>query len=100
MARAAQRCEELGIKTALALLHMGIDATDTNYKPGVIFNAPEIDAMVSMGSPTTFFKLPPVDRVIGPPSVPQVSRELTKGIRNVKGSLSQIGNSKATAVKY
>lgn len=100
MARAAQRCEELGIKTALALLHMGIDTTDTNYLPGVIFNAPEVDAMVSMGAPVGVFKLPPVERVIGPPSVPQVSGELTKAMRNVKGCLSQIGNSKMTAVKY
>ncbi len=100
MARAAQRCEELGIKTAIALLHMGIDATDTNYKPGVIFNVPEVDAMVSMGAPVGTFKLPPVERVIGPPSVPQVSGEIIKGIRNVKGSLSQIGNSRVTAVKY
>jgi sarcosine reductase len=100
MARAAQRCEELGIKTAMALLHMGLDTTDTDYRPGVIFNVPEVDAMISMGAPVGVLKLPPVDRLIGPPSVPHVSGEITKAIRNVKGSLSQIGNSRMTAVKY
>jgi sarcosine reductase len=100
MARTAQRCEELGIKTALALLHMGIDTTDTNYQPSVIFNAPEVNAMVSMGAPIGAFKLLPVNRIIGPPATPQVSGEIVKGIRNIKGSLSQVGNSRVTAAKY
>jgi hypothetical protein len=56
--------------------------------------------MVSMGAPVGTFRLPPVDRVIGPPCTPQVSGELVKGIRNIKGSLSQIGNSRVTAAKY
>jgi sarcosine reductase len=100
MAKAAQRCEQLGIKTALALLHMGLDTTDTNLKPGVIFNAPEIDAMVSMGAPTGTLKLLPVERVIGPPATPQLCREMTVAIRSIRGSLSQVGNSRITAVKY
>jgi glycine reductase complex component B subunit alpha and beta len=100
LAKTAQRCEQLGIKTALALLHMGLDTTDTNLKPGVIFNAPEIDAMVSMGAPTEILTLPPVERVIGPPSTPQVYGEIVKIVRSIKGSLSQVGNSKVTAVKY
>jgi hypothetical protein len=100
MAKAAQRCEQLGIKTALALLHMGLDTTDTNLKPGVIFNAPEIDAMVSMGAPTGTLNLPPVERVIGPPATPQLWGEMTVAIRSIRGSLSQVGNSRITAVKY
>ena len=100
MARTAQRCEQLGIKTTLALLHMGIDTTDTNPKPSVIFNAPEIDAMISMGLPVQNINLPSMDTIIGPAAAPQAKGEMMKSVRNIKGSLSQIGSSRVKAVKY
>jgi sarcosine reductase len=103
MARIAQRCEELGIKTALALLHMGIDTTDTSPKPSVIFNLPEVDAMVSMGAPTETITLPPAERVIGIPDnldIPELSREMVRQLYLIRGSMSQLGNSRMTAVRY
>ncbi len=96
MARMAQRCEELGVKTALAFLHMGIDATDISPKPASIFNAPEIDAMVSMGAPVGLnVTLPEPERVIG-----AASGEPPRQFRQVKGAMSQIGASRMMAVRY
>ncbi len=98
MARTAQRCEELGVRTALAFLHMGIDTTDISPKPATIFNAPEIDAMVSMGAPVGLgISLPVPDRVIG--GEPDKG-EPSRGMRQVKGAMSQIGASKLVAVRY
>lgn len=98
MARMAQRCEELGVKTALAFLHMGIDATDISPKPATIFNAPEIDAMVSMGAPVGLdMNLPAPERVIGGG---EATGELARRFRQVKGAMSQIGASRMMAVRY
>jgi len=98
MARTAQRCEELGVKTALGFLHMGIDTTDISPKPATIFNAPEIDAMVSMGAPVGLnLSLPRPERVIG--DVPE-SGHAVRQPRQVKGAMSQIGATKLMAVRY
>jgi uncharacterized protein YbjT (DUF2867 family) len=45
MARTAQRCEQLGIKTAIAMLHMGADFKDAKYGASTIFSMPEVDAI-------------------------------------------------------
>ena len=100
MARTAQRCEQLGIKTAIALMHMGIDITDISLKPSVIFNMPEVDAMVSMGASVGTLMLPPMEKVIGCYTESKVFGELRRGIGSIKGSLSQLGNSRLFAVRY
>jgi len=100
MARTAQRCEELGVRTVLAFLHMGIDATDTSPKPATIFNAPEIDAMVSMGAPVGNINVPAPDRVVGVPDGLKTEIASDKALRQVKGALSQLGNSRLVAVRY
>lgn len=100
MARTAQRCEELGIKTALAFLHMGIDTTDTSPKPTTIFNAPEIDAMVSLGAPVGNITVPAPERVLGIPGGLKVTGEAVKQLRQIKGAFSQIGNTSLLAVRY
>jgi sarcosine reductase len=100
MARTAQRCEELGIRTALAFLHMGIDTTDISPRPATIFNAPEIDAMVSMGAPIGGTPLPAPERIIGVPGGLKGGGEATKQLRQVKGAFSQVGSSRLMAVRY
>jgi sarcosine reductase len=100
MARTAQRCEQLGIKTGLALLHMGIDPTDISPKPSVIFTIPEIDAMVSLGAPMGTVTLPAMEKVIGHCAEPKINGELPARINSIKGSLSQLGNSRLFAVRY
>jgi glycine reductase len=104
MARTAQRCEQLGVKTAIAMLHMGADIRDAKYGASTIFSIPEADAIVSMGYPFMELTLPPVERVIGRPSPvndgPAVDGELVRAIRWIKGSQCQLGSSKLTAVRY
>ncbi|MFC1891150.1 glycine/sarcosine/betaine reductase component B subunit [Thermodesulfobacteriota bacterium] len=102
MARTAQKCEQLGIKTTIAMLHMGADISDAKYGASTIFNMPEVDAIVSMGIPFMELKLPPVDRIIGRPgsSESPVSGEIVRAIRWIKGSQCQIGGSRLKAVRY
>ncbi len=101
MMRTAQRCEQLGIKTALAFLHMGIDVTDPNPNPTTLFYAPEVDAMVSMGAPVKTLKLPRAARIIGEhKGIGRMDEEMEWPIRHIRGSLSQLGNSYWKAVRY
>jgi sarcosine reductase len=104
MARTAQRCEQLGIKTAIAMLHMGADISDTKYGAATIFSMPEVDAIVSMGVPFMELPLPAVDRIIGRPDAssegPPIDGEIVRAIRWIKGSQCQLGSSRLRAVRY
>jgi sarcosine reductase len=104
MARTAQRCEQLGMKTAIAMLHMGADISDAKYGAVTIFSMPEVDAIVSMGGPFMELTLPAVDRVVGRPGLshggPPINGEMVRAIRWVKGSQCQLGSSKLKAVRY
>ena len=103
MARTAQRCEELGIKTALALMHQGIDASEITLKASTVFsNVPQVDAMVSMGASTAspMLTLPPAEKVIGTLEGSQIGKELQRPASDIKGSFSQLGDSRLMAVRY
>ena len=104
MARTAQRCEQLGIKTTIAMLHMGADFKDAKYGASTIFSMPEVDAIVSMGVPYTELTFPPVERVIGGPASLskdlEVKGQFVQWLGSIKGSLCQLGSSKLTAVRY
>jgi glycine reductase len=104
MARTAQRCEQVGIKTAIAMLHMGADFKDAKYGASTIFSMPEVDAIVSMGVPYMDLTLPPVERIIGRPgSSPQdqpIEGDRISWLGSIKGALCQMGSSKLTAVRY
>jgi glycine reductase len=104
MARTAQRCEQLGIKTAIAMMHFGADMSDARYGAFTIFSMPEVDAIVSMGMPFMELTLPPVERVIGRPGLspegPLIDGKIVRPIRWIKGSQCQLGSSKLTAVRY
>lgn len=104
MARTAQRCEQLGIKTAIAMLHMGADFKDAKFGASTIFSMPEVDAIVSMGFPFSNLVLPPMERVIGSSGavwdgVPPEG-EITKPLGSIYGSMCQFGGTKLTAVRY
>ena len=101
MALTAQRCEELGVRTSLALVHYptvlsGGDST-------VLFNVPEVDAIVSLGTPHALITLPPVERVIGKPmdlpEGPLAGGEIKTTLHTVRGVISQIANSALIAVQ-
>jgi glycine reductase len=104
MARTAQRCEQLGVKTALAMLHMGADISDAKYGASTIFSMPEVDAIVSMGYPFMELTLPAVEKIIGRPGPatdgPAIDGEMVRAIRWIKGSQCQLGSSRLTAVRY
>jgi len=104
MARTAQRCEQLGIKTAIAMLHMGADISDAKYGAMTIFSMPEVDAIVSMGVPFIELELPAVDRIIGRPDPsqegPSIQEGMVRSIRWIKGSQCQLGSSRLKAVRY
>jgi len=104
MARTAQRCEQLGIKTAIAMLHMGADISDARFGASTIFSMPEVDAIVSMGMPFMEVTLPPVESIIGRPGSspegPPVNSEMVRAIRWIKGSQCQLGSSRLKAVRY
>jgi len=104
MARTAQRCEQLGIRTAIAMLHLGADIKDTKYGAVTIFSMPEVDAIVSMGVPFMEFTFPAVDRIIGGSRLSQggqpVQGEMVRALRWVNGSLCQLGSAKQKAVRY
>ena len=104
LAYTARSCERLGIKTAVAMLHMGADIHDAKYGASTIFDFPEVDALVSMGMPFMELALPGVDRIIGRPGSPRgpegIDGEIVRAARWIKGALCQLGSSKLRAIRY
>ena len=104
LARTAQRCEQLGIKTAIAMLHMGADIRDIKYGATTIFNLPEVDAIVSMGVPAVKRTFPPADRIIGISDEPlensPMRGEVVQELDRIKGAFCQHGSTKWRAVRY
>ncbi len=102
LARTAQLCERLGIKTAIAMLHMAADISDPRYGAATIFNMPEVDAIVSMGIPFMRLALPAVDKVIGraAPGAQPADGEMVRATNYIRGTHCQLGGSRLTAVRY
>jgi glycine reductase complex component B subunit alpha and beta len=101
MALVAEQCEHLGIKTTLGLWHIPTDVKDT--KGGVtMFNMPELNAIVSMGTPWQEVKLPPMERIIGSridrPHEPSIHGEMNRMLRWIRGAQDQLGSNSLTAV--
>ena len=100
LARTAQRCEGLGIRTALAVLHLAADV----YGGVTLFNMPEVDAIVSLGVPSTRLTLPPVARIIGrrhdAPGFPAIDGEIVRTETAIRGAQCQLGGLRLRAVRY
>jgi glycine reductase len=101
LALVARRCEQLGIKTTLGLWHIPVDVSDT--RGGLtMFNMPELDAIVSMGTPWQNVLLPEMERVIGSPvnlpDEPPVQGELKRALRWIRGAQDQLGSNHVSAV--
>ena len=96
----AQRCEQLGIKTALAVLHMAADM----YGAATLFNMAEVDAVVSLGVSNTSFTLPAPHRIIGRthavPGLPPIDGVIVRTENNIKGGQCQVGSHRLRAVRY
>jgi sarcosine reductase len=102
-ARMAERCEELGMKTAYAMFLHGADQSDASLGADTLFNMRGVDAIVNMGTTYMKHKLPAVDRVIGdsmllPGGIP-ISGNIEVTVSAIKGALSQLGYSRITAVR-
>jgi glycine reductase len=106
MALIAQRCEQLGVKTTLSMWAVPADVNDA--RGGItMFNMPELDALVSMGTPWENLTLPPVERTIGvsvdAPDAPEAAPAdgaLSLMIRWIKGAQDQLGRSRLRAEIY
>lgn len=103
MALIAQRCEQLGVKTTLAMWAIPVDINDA--LGGItMFDMPELDAIVSMGTPWEKVSLPPMERVVGVPveveGAPPVNGELFPMLRWIKGAQDQLGSSRLRAFIY
>jgi glycine reductase len=100
MARTAQRCEQLGIKTALAVLHMAADM----YGAATLFNMAEVDAVVSLGVTNTSFTLPAPRRILGRAHVvaglPPIDGVIVRTENSIKGGQCQVGSHRLRAFRY
>ena len=103
MALVAQRCEQLGIKTSLALWHIPLDVSDPRTGM-MMFNMPELNAIVSMGTPWEKVTLPLMERIIGTPvsvgEAPPINGEMVRMFRWIRGAQDQLGSGKLSAVLY
>ncbi len=105
LSQTARRCEELGIKTTIALVPMTADVRDPRSEASIIFNMPELNAIVSMGNPSVApLELPAVGNVIGRavpmPNGSPISDAHIRRSASIKGILCQMGGSKFKAVRY
>jgi glycine reductase complex component B subunit alpha and beta len=104
MAKTAQRCEQLGIRTCLAVLHMAADMSDAKHDAATLFNMPEVDAIVSLGVPHSRMAIPTVDRLLGRglpvEGAPPIDSATTRGEGDIAGVHCQVGTSPIRAVRY
>lgn len=103
-ARTAEKCEQLGMRTAYAMFLHGADQSDAGLGADTLFNMPGVDAIVNMGTTYMKHQLPAVERVIGEGGTLAAGATADGGIEltvaSIKGALSQLGYSKITAVRH
>jgi hypothetical protein len=96
----AERCEELGVRTALIVWETaGPSAADED---ATLFNAPSLDAIVSLGSSGFELELGQVERVIAPePGVAEEFRgAVTVPALSLVGAIDHLGSSRLMAARY
>ncbi|HUZ78980.1 MAG TPA: glycine/sarcosine/betaine reductase component B subunit [Chloroflexota bacterium] len=95
MALVAERCEELGVKTAM-LVSIAGEGQDS-----ALFNSPALDAIVSAATVGTV-ALEPTERVIaGSPALAEVAQgAMTVGAGRFVGSVDHLGAGRLTSARY
>jgi glycine reductase len=103
-ARTAEKCEQLGVKTAYAMFLHGADQSDSGLGADTLFNMPAVDAIVNMGTTYMKHKLPAVEKVIGGvetlPGGVALDGDIEVAVAAIKGALSQLGYSRIMAVRH
>lgn len=92
LAQTAELCEKLGVKTVVCNSIIGNTADES-----IVFNAPDVDAIVSMGSLGSFIELPRVDKIIGNSlqfGDKQANDNITIPTSLLNGTMNAIGASK------
>lgn len=104
IASMAKRCEDLGIKTAIAISHIPADIRDVEFGGITLFNFEQVNAIVSMGTPWEKLTLPPMEKVIGKafntPQAPYVGGEIERMVRWIRGAQDQLGYTKLIVSQY
>lgn len=99
LSETARLLENMGIKTAVQVTDL---ARDHRVESALLFNFPEVDAIVSIGGNDTAWDLPRVERVIA--ASPEMTELLTGPLRieslNVVGVANQQGASRLRSAIY
>ena len=98
MANIAERCEELGVKTAMLMWNTGGESSEDT----ALFNAPSLNAIVSLGASGFSLRAGPVERVIAPyDQIAEAARGPTAFTANrTPGMMDHLGSSRLTALAY
>jgi glycine reductase complex component B subunit alpha and beta len=96
MAMIAERCEQLGVRTGMMMWGGAV------VEDSALFNAPALDAIVSIGSNSFEFELPPVERVITsrPQEAEAVRSTITLPPTRLVGVIDHFGSSRLAGVVY
>lgn len=99
MAETAKLLENMGIRTAVMVSDL---SNDRRVESALLFNRPEVDAIVYCGGNGTVWKLPRIERVIAATREMQelLSGPLEIGAMNVVGVANQQGASRLRAVVF
>ena len=99
LAETARLLERNGIKTAVQVTDL---ARDHRVESALLFNFPEVDAIVCIGGNDTRWKLPRVERVIAPNSAMAelLAEPLEIDALNIVGVANQQGASRLRSVVY
>jgi glycine reductase len=100
MAIAAERCEQLGVKTAVTVYAQAGEEGDTDS--ATLFNSPLLNAIVCVASRDFAFDLPPVERVIAPSAelAERYQGRVSSNVMRTVGTVDQLGGTAFTAAMY
>jgi hypothetical protein len=99
LSETARLLEAMGVKTAVQVTDL---ARDHRVESALLFNFPEVDAIVCIGGNDTHWKLPQVERVIAANSglAELLAGPLEIDSLNVVGVANQQGASKLRSIVY
>jgi len=100
MALAAERCEQLGVKTTL--LAWDLTSTDDGAEGAQLFSSPLLDAIISLGSNNIDVPMPAAERVIAPSAelAERFQGETAVPALRTVGVMDHLGGSRFTAAFY